>query len=120
MRFLRQSEVEQVVVDLTIQLRRDIGDAPTMDDMADLIGEARGKAYFDKFRGLMADFSAEEEALMVTRREAKHETASFTYIAIVASVIGGLIIGLVAALFIGNQIASPIISMTKSMRELAE
>jgi len=108
------------VVDPTIQLRRDIGDAPTMDDMADLIGEARGKQYFDKFRGLMADFAAEEEALMVTRAADKRETADFTYIVIVAGVITGLAIGVAAALVIGGQIAGPIVNMTRSMRELAD
>ena len=32
-----------------ITLRREIGDAATMDDMADVVGEGRGKAYFDAF-----------------------------------------------------------------------
>lgn len=108
------------VVDPTIQLRRDIGDAPTMDDMADLIGEARGKAYFDKFRGLMADFAAEEEGLMVTRQAQNEQTVTFTFIAIFASVVGGLVIGVIAALFIGSKIAGPIVNMTASMRELAD
>lgn len=110
----------KTVVDPTIKLRRDIGDAPTMDDMADLVGEARGKAYFDKFRGLMKDFAAEEERLMVQRQASKLETANFTYIAIIAGVIAGLLIGIFAALFIGGQIAGPIVNMTAAMRKLAD
>ena len=46
---------KEKVTEPTIQLRRDIGDAKTMDDLAKLIGEAKGKVYFDKFRKLMAD-----------------------------------------------------------------
>ena len=42
------------VTEPTIALRRQIGDAQTMNDMAHLVGEARGKAYFDKFRGQIA------------------------------------------------------------------
>lgn len=113
-------EWNSLVVDPAIQLRREIGDAATMDDMADLIGEARGKAYFDKFRALMKAFADEEEALMVERMAEKESTTSFTYIAIIASVIAGLIIGVVAAVFIGGQIGSPIVNMTRTMRELAD
>ena len=57
------------VVEPTIELRRKIGDADTMDDMADLVGEARGKTYFDKFRGQIALFIDREQKLMVTRKE---------------------------------------------------
>ena len=55
------------VVEPTITLRREIGDAETMDDMADLVGEARGKAYFDKFREQIATFIEREQKLMDQR-----------------------------------------------------
>ena len=70
------------VTEPTIALRRQIGDAKTMNDMARLIGEARGKQYFDKFRRLMADFAAEEQGLLVTRRANSAEAVSFTYSAV--------------------------------------
>ena len=54
------------VTEVQIALRRMIGDAKTMDDMARLIGEARGKQYFDNFRQLMADPAAARDAAAMT------------------------------------------------------
>ncbi|MGB0694331.1 MAG: CHASE3 domain-containing protein [Rhodospirillaceae bacterium] len=108
------------VTEPTIALRREIGDAKTMDDMADLVGEARGKVYFDRFRGLMADFMAEEEALMVQRQAANEDTVSFTNSAIVLCVVAALILGVVIALVVGRLIATPITTMTNSMKLLAD
>ena len=59
---------ETNMIEPTIALRREIGNAKTMDDMADLIGEARGKVYFDKFREQMAEFTAREQKLMHERQ----------------------------------------------------
>jgi methyl-accepting chemotaxis protein len=67
------------VTEPTIALRRKIGSAKTMDDMADLIGEARGKKYFDEFRSLMAAFSDEETGLMDVRRADNASKVSSTY-----------------------------------------
>ncbi|MEM1399502.1 MAG: CHASE3 domain-containing protein, partial [Pseudomonadota bacterium] len=107
------------VTEPTIALRREIGDAKTMDDMADLVGEARGKVFFDAFRALMAEFSAEEQSLMEVRRAASEQTVSTTNIAIVATVVGGLIAGTVFAWFVGGGIAGPISRMTAAMQQLA-
>jgi methyl-accepting chemotaxis protein len=67
----RLGEVEKVlrawqkdVTEPTIQLRRDIGDAQTMNDMARLVGEARGKVYFDKVRKQIKTFSERETKLL--------------------------------------------------------
>ena len=60
------------VTEPTIQLRRQIGDARTMNDMARLVGEARGKTYFDKFRGQVDTFTGREEDLFKrTRRRVR-------------------------------------------------
>lgn len=84
-------EWQKYVTEPTIELRRKIGDAKNMDDMADLIGEARGKKYFDKFRSIMSDFSTEEQQLMKTRQEDNiatvDNTFNFIYVAILFSVI---------------------------------
>ena len=73
----RLGEVEQVLRDWqanvttpTIALRGEIGDAKTMNDMAALVGEARGKVYFDKFREQIATFIDREATLMAKRRAA--------------------------------------------------
>ena len=61
-------EWQENVTEATIALRREIGDAETMDDMAELVGEARGKIYFDKFREQIAIFIGREAALLEERR----------------------------------------------------
>ena len=107
------------VTEPTIQLRRDIGDAKTMDDMADLVGEARGKVYFDKFRQLMADFQAEEAGLMDVRKADNVEMVGFAYTMITICIIVAIVIGVGLAFIIGGAIADPISKMTSSMRALA-
>jgi len=64
------------VTEPAIELRKLIGDAKTMNDMADLIGEARGKVYFDKFRGQIGTFIEREQALMEIRQQGASDTAS--------------------------------------------
>ena len=107
------------VTEPMIALRNKIGDAKTMDDMADLVGEARGKQYFDKFRELMAEFKAEEQALMEQRQASNVETESTAFTVIISSIVGAIVIGLGIAWFIGNSIAGPIGRMTAAMHQLA-
>jgi methyl-accepting chemotaxis protein len=107
------------VVDPMIALRREIGDAKTMDDIADLIGEARGKVYFDKFRGLMADFSAEEQGLMKVRKQQNVETEADTRTLIIGGMLLAVVLGGGMGWFIGNGIAGPIGQMTSAMIKLA-
>ena len=102
-----------------IELRRQIGDAKTMDDMADLVGEAKGKVYFDEFRRLMAEFASIEEELMQVRMAQNEQTVSMTYLMILGCVVLGLIIGVIVANLIGNLVARPIVGMTGAMRQLA-
>ncbi|NQZ71026.1 MAG: CHASE3 domain-containing protein, partial [Lentisphaeria bacterium] len=40
-----------------------------MDDIADLVGEAQGKSYFDKFRMQISTFVSREAALMDKRKK---------------------------------------------------
>ena len=114
------AEWQKNVTEPTIALRRQIGDAKNMDDMADLIGEARGKKYFDGFRAIMAEFAADEEALMGQRQSDNTSTVDFTFVLIWVCIGGGLLAGVVLALLIGIAIANPVISMTGAMSNLAE
>ncbi|MEM7296261.1 MAG: CHASE3 domain-containing protein, partial [Pseudomonadota bacterium] len=59
----------QEIVEPRIELRREIGDAETMNDMARLVAEGRGKAYFDAFRAQIAEFIANEVALLDARSQ---------------------------------------------------
>ncbi len=61
-------EWQEKVTEPTLALRREIGDAETMNDMAALVGEARGKVYFDKFREQIATFAEREATLLEQRR----------------------------------------------------
>ena len=113
------SDWKSNVTEPTIGLRREIGDAKTMDDMADLIGEAKGKVYFDDFRALMGEFMTIEQALMIQRQENNESTVTQTYTMITAFVVIGMLVGIGLAFFIGRAIASPIKDMTDAMGSLA-
>ena len=113
-------EWQENVTEPTIALRREIGSAKTMDNMADLIGEARGKQYFDRFRQIMGEFQAEESGLMEQRKTDSESTVSTTFIVIAACVGIALLIGILLAWMIGNGIANPITKMTSAMKRLAE
>lgn len=108
------------VVEPMIALRREIGDAKTMDDMADLVAEARGKQYFDHFRQLMADFKAEEEGLMKQRQASNVETVSRTKTIIISFVAVAVVAGLALAWMIGNGIGGPLVRMIEAMRLLSQ
>ena len=111
---------EAQVVQPMIALRRAIGDAKTMDDMADLVGEARGKMFFDQFRQVMADFQAEEVGLMSVRKADAEGTATLSNGLIWVGVGLGAAVALVLGLAIGNVVATPILNMTQAMRRLAD
>jgi methyl-accepting chemotaxis protein len=108
------------VTEPTIALRRKIGSSKAMDDMADLIGEAHGKKYFDSFRQIMGDFDAEERGLMVQRQESNSATVDTTYMTIAIVIAAAIAIGVVLAWIIGNGIANPIGQMTAAMGRLAQ
>ncbi len=98
------TEWEKNVIEPSIQLRRKIGNAKTMDDMADLIAEAHGKQYFDKFRGLMSDFSKEEQGLMKIRQEANIARVSSTKNTIILCTIIAIALGFVLSLTITRSV----------------
>ena len=114
------AEWQNNVTEPTIALRREIGDAKTMDDMADLVGEARGKQFFDGFRQVIADFRAEESGLMAQRIADKESAVTNTFTLIGLCIAVAIAIGLALAWVIGNGIAGPIARMTGAMRQLAD
>ncbi|MCV6637879.1 CHASE3 domain-containing protein [Candidatus Albibeggiatoa sp. nov. NOAA] len=60
-------------IEVQIALRRQIGDAKTMNDMAKEIAKAQGKTYFDRFRQQINTFINREQALL-TQRNKQFET----------------------------------------------
>ncbi len=96
------------VTEPAIKLRRLIGDAQTMNDMADLVGEARGKVYFDKFRSQVGTFIEREQSLMVKRQQAATDTSRNAKIIIVIGTIAIIIISLVVSTVVTGAITKPV------------
>ncbi|MCP3890392.1 MAG: hypothetical protein GY702_16205, partial [Desulfobulbaceae bacterium] len=115
---------QENVTEPNIALRRKIGDSKTMDDMADLIGEARGKQYFDKFRQLMTDLHEEEAGLIIVRQEANNSTVSSTnwIILIVAAIaiILGLLVGFIVVRDIQKQVGGEPSEIADITNEIAQ
>ncbi|WP_163391267.1 CHASE3 domain-containing protein [Enterovibrio norvegicus] len=65
---------QRSVTENAIALRRDIGNAQTMNDLAVEVGEDKGRVYLDRIRSLLGAFSTEEDAELV-RKEAALENS---------------------------------------------
>ncbi len=99
-------EWQQNITEPAIALRRTVGNGKTMDDIAALVGEAKGKQYFDTFRGLMAEFKDIEERLMEERKKANVNTVANTETIIIAGVFISLLIGISVGLYIVRDLIS--------------
>jgi methyl-accepting chemotaxis protein len=107
------------VVEPMIALRRSIGDAKTMDDLSRLVGEARGKVFFDAFRSTVTAFTGAESNLMALRKAENANTVSLAWVMVVGGIGLAVVLGGGLGLGIGDGIAKPIIAMTEAMRRLA-
>ncbi|WP_419905612.1 CHASE3 domain-containing protein [Kiloniella sp.] len=107
------------VVEPLITLRRQIGSAKTMDDMADLVAEAKGEEYFSKFRSLMASFEAGELAGMEQLKADTSATVTTTETVILVGSIIAILFGGVVGIMIGRGVSLPINKMTEVMGRLA-
>ncbi len=104
-------EWQKNVTEPTIALRRQIGDSKTMNDMAKLVGQAKGKVYFDKFRDQMTTFMGREQALLEKRQAEAVATADrASYM-----IIGGIIVAILLALAVSFLLAS---SITRPFKEI--
>ncbi|MFT5838430.1 MAG: methyl-accepting chemotaxis protein [Flavobacteriales bacterium] len=86
-----------VVVEDQITLRRQVGDTKTMDDVVYMVGQAKGKQYFDKFRDQIKTFKDREKQLMSVRMNSLLSTELF--------VLNVTVFGTLLAIFIGLAIA---------------
>ncbi|MCP4699247.1 MAG: chemotaxis protein [Gammaproteobacteria bacterium] len=84
------------ITEPAIALRRKIGSSKTMDDMADLVSEGKGKEYFDSFRKKFADFKIKEEQLMNLREKKNIDLAELTN----RVIIGGMFFAVIAGFLI--------------------
>jgi len=95
------------VVEPQIQMRRTVsqnGKTRTMEDIASIVGEARGKTYFDKFRGQIHTFKEREEILMQARMDDLHSTQNVVFYIVIVGTLIALIIGVMVALSLTRHI----------------
>lgn len=76
------------IVQLQIDTRRAVDNGKTMDDVVALIAQARGKKYFDKFRGQIKLFKDREKVLMDERMESLFSTET---IVLTSSILGTML-----------------------------
>lgn len=108
------------VVDAQIALRRDIGDGKTMDDMARLVGEAKGKVYFDKFRQQIATFKERERMLMEVRNTSLGSTQDMVTMTSIIGTIIATILGLWIAFKLTNYVMTLLGGEPKLISEVAK
>ncbi|KAE9627532.1 CHASE3 domain-containing protein [Parasedimentitalea maritima] len=108
------------IVESAMELRQQIGTAKTMDDMADLVGEARGQMLFDQFREIMSAFTTEEARLLDLRSSQNERAFQKTKVVLLVSVIAAVALGAALAGIIGSHIGKSIKSVTSSMGRLAK
>ena len=110
---------DEVVMPLMF-LRRDIGTAATMDDMADLVGEGRGERYFNAFRATMAEFTEAEAAVMQTRTAQSIDSANATRLTIMLATGFAVLVGGVLAFWIGAGLSRGVRRISAAMGQLAD
>jgi methyl-accepting chemotaxis protein len=107
------------VTDVQIALRRQIGDAKTMDDMADLVAQARGKVYFDKFRSQVGTFTDREQKLMDERKTASEKTSTNSVTMIVGGIILAIVLAFIVSLFLANSVARPFKAIFQGLKSFS-
>ena len=114
------SDWQDGVVEPMIALRREIGEAATMDNMADLIAEERGRIFFDQFRAVMGEFENVAQGQMSARQAESDDTSDLAIIALLGCLAVGLATGGGIGALVGNGIANPVKRLTRSMGILAD
>jgi len=107
------------VTENAINLRREIGDAKTMDDMATLVGEARGKKYFDKFRDQIATFRDREATLMTQRQQDAKQTVQTTNYTLIIGILLAVVVSLIIAYVLSNSITKPFKEIFKGLSKFS-
>ncbi len=103
-----------------IELRKNIGDAKTMDDISDIVAEAKGKVYFDKFREEIKVFIDTETKLMLIRQNDAQKTASDSTLIIITAIIFAIVVASFMAVFLSSLIATPLNAVNKLSQKASE
>lgn len=103
-----------------IAQRRTVGTKMTMDDISAIVQQAKGKKYFDHFRGLIQDFKDEEAVLIQIRQDENASTVKTTYTMIFGFLIFAILLGGFLSWIIGGSIKKPLMkiaSIAKGKKE---
>jgi methyl-accepting chemotaxis protein len=92
------------ITETNIAFRKQVGNTKTMDNVAELVGQAKGKQYFDRFRQQITTFKEREEVLMVTRISSFKGTEKFLENVSVFGTLLAIVIGIMLAIFITHNI----------------
>ena len=114
------TEWQGKVTEPAISLRRDIGDAKSMNDMAKIVGEAQGKVYFDKFRDQVATFIDREKSLMKMRQDDAGKTAKLAQTFIILGSCLIIVISLVISLLVTRSVTQPVAKAVDLASSIAE
>ncbi|MBL4693108.1 MAG: PAS domain S-box protein [Magnetovibrio sp.] len=112
-------EWQNVVSEPEIALRKNFSTVQMMTDMANMVGQAKGQAYFDKMRTLMAQFSAAEVALLSVREKRNVGTEDSVYILVVLGTVFALGLGFLLSWIISKNIGAPVLCMAEAMTKIA-
>ncbi|WP_293752541.1 methyl-accepting chemotaxis protein [uncultured Paraglaciecola sp.] len=119
-------EVKEIITDWqksitepNIAFRRSVGSSTTMENVAELIGQAKGKSYFDAFRAKIAEFSQNEEALLVTRVDSFNSTSNFVVSASIFGTIFIIALGIVFVVLLTRNIMRQLGGEPQQIKEIA-
>jgi len=87
-----------------IALRRQVGVIRTLYDVANVVGQAKGKEHFDKFREQIVTFKEREESLMVTRMDSFDADSAFVINVTLFGTLIAIICGFALAAFFAKSI----------------
>ncbi len=91
-----------------IDLRRQINQSKTIEELARLVATVEGKRYTDKFRELMKSFEALELRLLAERKMRSDQTAARVRKAVVAGTLIVIAISLIASYLVAGAVTRPL------------
>ncbi|WP_237151984.1 methyl-accepting chemotaxis protein [Oryzibacter oryziterrae] len=106
-----QDEVSHHAIDL-------MGNAATQEQARDVERQGLGKKRFDAIRSVIKDFKEAEASLLTTRAEAMAEAQSTITIAVIFTIIAGLVVGLGAAFVLNKRFAVPMRQSIDAMQRM--
>jgi len=102
-----------------ILLRREIGTAANMTDLAAQIAQSKGKTYIDEMRRNLGSLEAIFESQITAEIAGRDETRANAYSFLIGVVAASLLLGLFLAWTIGRTIVDPLLATKKAVESMA-